>query len=223
MQGVCDHCGGSHGSEHWQFVQLTEEQTNFVVNNRNNPYINFYNPGYRNHLNLSWSKNNPNVLRPPNQSYNEPKKESKLEEVLGKFMESTQAFMQKSETNFSNQAVAIRNLEVKVGQIAEKLMERTQGSWPSTSEKNPKQCMVVTAIEKSKKEAEQEHEKSNSQGFQGNSISPKPNTPNSNSSQDCDDSNCDFSDFDFSESKEKKDKSTATESKSKEEKESKTD
>lgn len=39
-------------------------------------------------------------------------------------MESTQAFMQKSETNFSTQATAIKNLEVQVGQLAEMLNER---------------------------------------------------------------------------------------------------
>lgn len=145
----------------------------FVANNRNNPYNNFYNLGFRNHPNFFWSNNNPKVFRPPSQAYNDPKKESKLEEVLGKFMESTEAFIHKSETNFNNQAAAIRNLEVQVGQLAEKLTERPQGSWPSNSEKNPKQCLAIIATEKSKKEAEQE-EKSTSQKLNlPSSISPQ--------------------------------------------------
>lgn len=36
-------------------------------------------------------------------------------------METTQAFIHKSETNFNNQAVAIKDLEVQVGQLAEKV------------------------------------------------------------------------------------------------------
>ena len=45
--------------------------------------------------------------------------------------------MIKTEQQFQNQAASIRNLEAQIGQIANTLTERTQGTLPSNTETNP--------------------------------------------------------------------------------------
>ena len=47
--------------------------------------------------------------------------------------------MTKTETTFQNQAASIRNLEVQMGQIANLLFSRPQGSVPGNTETNPKE------------------------------------------------------------------------------------
>ncbi|KAL5570763.1 hypothetical protein UlMin_020360 [Ulmus minor] len=60
----CDLCGGNHASIECQvenpFASSNAEQANFVSNfqrPQNNPYSTTYNPGWRNHPNLSWGNN----------------------------------------------------------------------------------------------------------------------------------------------------------------------
>ena len=57
----CEFCAGNHMGINCQvgnpFANNSSEQANFVSNyqRQNNPYSNTYNPGWRNHPNLSWS------------------------------------------------------------------------------------------------------------------------------------------------------------------------
>ena len=53
-------------------------------------------------------------------------------------MNDTKANMQHQATQLNNQAVQLRNLEVQMGQMANLLTERQQGSLPSNSEVNPR-------------------------------------------------------------------------------------
>ena len=53
-------------------------------------------------------------------------------------MNETKANMQNQATQLNNQAAQLRNLEVQMGQMANILTERQQGSLPSNSEKNPR-------------------------------------------------------------------------------------
>ena len=53
------------------------------------------------------------------------------------FMNETKANMQNQSTQLNNQEAQLRNLEVQMGQIANLLTERQQGSLPSNSEINP--------------------------------------------------------------------------------------
>ena len=54
-------------------------------------------------------------------------------------MNETKANMQNQATQLNNQAAQLRNLEVQMGQMANILIERQQGSLPSNSEKkNPR-------------------------------------------------------------------------------------
>ena len=51
-------------------------------------------------------------------------------------MNETKANMQNQATELNNQVAQLRNLEVQMGQMANILTERQQGSLPSNSEKN---------------------------------------------------------------------------------------
>ena len=54
-------------------------------------------------------------------------------------MNETKANMQHQATQLNNQAAQLRNLEVQMGQMANLLTEKQQGSLPSNSEVNPRQ------------------------------------------------------------------------------------
>ncbi|KAH9792938.1 hypothetical protein KPL71_004353 [Citrus sinensis] len=104
---------------------------------QNNPYSNTYNPGWRNHPNLSWN-NTQNTLAPP-PGFQPQEKKSNVEDALTQLTTNMSQFMTKTETTFQNQAASIRNLEVQVGQIANLLSSRQHGSLPSNTETNPKE------------------------------------------------------------------------------------
>ncbi|KAL5575516.1 hypothetical protein UlMin_017215 [Ulmus minor] len=63
----CENCAGNHPSMECQGpYEANAEQVNFVANNQRqyNPNSNYYNQGWNNHPNFSWS-NNANVQQPP--------------------------------------------------------------------------------------------------------------------------------------------------------------
>ena len=53
-------------------------------------------------------------------------------------MNETKANMQNQATKLNNQAAQLRSLEVQMGQMANLLTKRQQGSLPSNSEVNPR-------------------------------------------------------------------------------------
>ncbi|PIN17626.1 DNA-directed DNA polymerase [Handroanthus impetiginosus] len=139
---TCEDCGESHPSEQCphsvEFIQ-------FVSNFRkpqNNPYSNTYNPGWRQHPNFSWNNNQgqgsaPRFQQSGQQQVQRPMQEKKpsLEETLIQFMASTAA-------NFEM-------METQIGQLANAINSRHQGSLPSNTEPNPRQedkaqCQAVT-------------------------------------------------------------------------------
>ena len=74
-----------------------------------------------------------------------PEKKVDLEQALAQmltshtvFMNETKVNMKNQATRLNNQAAQLRNLEVQMGQMANILTERQQGSLPSNSEKNPR-------------------------------------------------------------------------------------
>src|SRR5262249_37856648 len=137
---ICELCGvNGHKSVECQagnpFAQSIE-QVDYVGNfNRpppqNNPYSNTYNPGWRNHPNFSWS--NQQNQRPPPPGYNQSQQQQKpsLEELMSKFIST-------SEARFQNQDASIKNLETQVGQLSKMMSERAQGTLPSNTEPNPR-------------------------------------------------------------------------------------
>ena len=85
-----------------------------------------------------------------------PEKKVDLEQALTQmltshttFMNETKANMQQQATQLNNQAAQLRSLEVQMGQMANLLTERQQGSLPSNSEVNPRgegkeYCKAIT-------------------------------------------------------------------------------
>ncbi|PIN14790.1 DNA-directed DNA polymerase [Handroanthus impetiginosus] len=121
------------------------ESIQFVSNARkpqNNPYSNTYNPGWRQHPNFSWNNNQgqgsaPRFQQGGQQQVQQPMQEKKpsLEETLIQFMASTAA-------NF-------KTMETQIGQLANAINSRPQGSLSSNTEPNPRQdgkaqCQAVT-------------------------------------------------------------------------------
>ncbi|KAL5548145.1 hypothetical protein UlMin_003376 [Ulmus minor] len=148
-----------------QFVGQAQEnspdQVNYVANNQRqfNPNSNYYNPGWRNHPNFSWS-NNQNGQKPPS-SFQAQEKKPTMEEAFTQFMTRTNAFIDDTQANFRNQGASIRNLEHQVGEISKLLTERGQGALPSNTERNPREeAKAITLrsgkeLEKSKEASKQ--------------------------------------------------------------------
>ena len=52
--------------------------------------------------------------------------------------------MKNMEMNQTNLGASMKNLETQMGQLAQSMREHPPKSFPSDTETNPKQCMVVT-------------------------------------------------------------------------------
>ncbi|KAL5580055.1 hypothetical protein UlMin_012497 [Ulmus minor] len=117
-----------------QSQENSSEQVNYVANNQRqfNLNSNYYNQGWRNHPNFSWS-NNQNVQKPPS-GFQAQEKKPTMEEAFTQFMTRTNAFIDDTQANFRNQGASIRNLEHQVGEISKLLTERTQGAFPTSKQ-----------------------------------------------------------------------------------------
>ncbi|KAL5542713.1 hypothetical protein UlMin_010423 [Ulmus minor] len=115
---VCDLCAGNHSNMECQFGGQAQEnssnQVNYMANNQRqfNPNFNYYNQGWRNHPNFSWS-NNQNVQKPPS-GFQAQEKKPTMEEAFTQFMTRTNAVIDDTQANFRNQGASIRNLEHQV-------------------------------------------------------------------------------------------------------------
>lgn len=122
---TCDFCAGNHASNECQvrntFASTSSslEQVNYLAGNhrqQNNPFSKTYNPGWRNHPNLSWGNQNNqwNQRNAPNNQVgvnHQPvdQRLSKLEDMFRKFMQETIGFMSETRANFRNQEASIQN------------------------------------------------------------------------------------------------------------------
>ena len=128
---TCEECGEGHPSDQ---CPHSVESIQFVSNARkpqNNPYSNTYNPGWRQHPNFSWNNNQgqgsaPRFQQSGQLQVQQPMQEKKpsLEETLMQFMASTAA-------NF-------KMMETQIGQLANAINSRPQGSLPSNTKPNPR-------------------------------------------------------------------------------------
>ncbi|XP_061351158.1 uncharacterized protein LOC133296224 [Gastrolobium bilobum] len=97
---------------------------------------------------------------------------AQLSKTTFDYIQNADAFRDKTRASFRNQEASIRNLETQIGQLSRQFTERTQGTFPSNTDTNPKaQCnsivtrsgIVIQPVEKppveKKKEAEPEAEK----------------------------------------------------------------
>ncbi|XP_052203110.1 uncharacterized protein LOC127808579 [Diospyros lotus] len=161
---VCEICAGPHVTHECQagisFIPQPSEQVNYVANQGGrqfNPNANIYNPGWRNHPNFSWS-NNQNVLKPPI-GFQQQEKKPSLEDLVATMAKTTSDYMARIDTMFQNQQAAIRNLEMQIGQIANMVNNRAQGTLPSTTENNPKEQCKVIKLRSGKQVRQDEEEK----------------------------------------------------------------
>ncbi|KAL5574885.1 hypothetical protein UlMin_016584 [Ulmus minor] len=175
----CDLCGGNHASIECQvgnpFASPNAEQANYVSNYQrpqHNPYSNTYNPGWRNHPNLSWG-NNQGGFKPSSSSYQpQEKKQTDLEGILGKFIEE-------SRTNFRNQEAINRDIQNQLGQLSKQIAERSQGSLPSDTI-NPKEHAKAITLRSGKelewqRKSEKKMEESKERPSTSQDVQPSPN------------------------------------------------
>ncbi|XP_061361020.1 uncharacterized protein LOC133304948 [Gastrolobium bilobum] len=148
---LCVFCNGPHIYDNCpQDPQSVCFIGNF--NRNNNPYSNTYNPGWRNHPNLSYSQGQHHghqqgqqqmssdtagrsykALYPPGftQLQHQPRQHTDTSSMLEGMMKD---YMTRSDAIIHNQAASIKNLETQVGQLAEALRSRPQGTLPSNTE-----------------------------------------------------------------------------------------
>ncbi|XP_050104617.1 uncharacterized protein LOC126584198 [Malus sylvestris] len=135
-----------------------------MVNNfirpRSDPYSNTYNPGWKNHPNLSWGGNQqPRQYQQSYQLTSETKKPSledqmsQLAQHMSALSNSTNNFVQSTQTSIQNLTASVGNLETQVGQLATMFNEREKGKFPSQSERNPRgmeHCKVIWTLRSGK-------------------------------------------------------------------------
>ncbi|KAK8676841.1 hypothetical protein V6N13_142403 [Hibiscus sabdariffa] len=120
---------------------LQEETVNAVGNfpglpqRPYNPHSNTYNPGWRDHPNLSYAQNpwpNPTYQPrpPPPQPYQQPQKSS-LESMIEKFITSQEQFQNRTESGLQELEKQLIQLAQTVGQL------QSRGKLPSQTETNP--------------------------------------------------------------------------------------
>ena len=127
-----------------EFVEQVDYLGN-PVRSQNSPYSNTYNPGWRNQPTFSWSNPQiprvnapaPGFQRPPPPPF--PEKQSNLEDMIAKFIQTSRQFQQATDAALRNHEASIHNLETQVGQITKLLSERPQGSLPGNTKPNPKE------------------------------------------------------------------------------------
>ncbi|XP_019179609.1 PREDICTED: uncharacterized protein LOC109174831 [Ipomoea nil] len=112
-------------------VEQASAMNSFNQRPRHDPYSNSYNPGWKNHPNLSWGNNQNNFqpTAPP-----QPKKPS-VEDALHNFIQVCSKQQEASEQRFQQVEASMRKLEVQVGQIAESMQSHVPGKLPSQPEK----------------------------------------------------------------------------------------
>ena len=172
---LCEFCGGPHNRTECQSGNQAVEQAQYVSRfnhsqsqqqghyGGNNYQNQIQGQGWRNNQNQNsqnnqgygW-RNNQNNTASPRVSEPPPEKKVDLEQALAQmltshtaFMNETKENMQQQATQLNNQAAQLRNLEVHMGQMANLLTERQQGSLPSNSEVNPRgegkeYCKAIT-------------------------------------------------------------------------------
>ncbi|CAN6720271.1 unnamed protein product [Malus baccata var. baccata] len=145
--------GDLHNKEKMAFVipeaDFTAEQVNAFNNfqrHRYDPYSNFYNPGWRDHPNLRWDKEQ--HTRPQFQQHVQQPAAPKAawEVAIEKLTNTTTQEIQ-------NLQATVKNMEKQMGQIALQVSGRAPGTIPSQTEPNPRggaDCKAVRVLRSGK-------------------------------------------------------------------------
>ncbi|XP_073119981.1 uncharacterized protein [Henckelia pumila] len=119
----------------------------------NDPFSNTYNPGWKQHPNFSWGGQNNRPYRNQNYGKQHQEEKSSMEQMMQKFISST-------ETRMQNQDASIKNLENQIGQLAKAMSSREPGTLPSDTEKNSKEQVKAVELRSGKRiEPERQGEK----------------------------------------------------------------
>ena len=146
------------------------EQVDFVSGGQRglgNPYSSTYNQGWRNHPNFSWGQGSQQRAPSPpqqqayqNASLPQKARNYTTEDVLARFMVSTeakfetmQADLRTVQTDVRNLQASVKSIENQMGQltsIVKTLAERLPGSLPSDTEVNPREHLKVITLRSGK-------------------------------------------------------------------------
>ncbi|CAJ2642480.1 unnamed protein product [Trifolium pratense] len=151
----CDFCHGPHANG---MCSPEAGEVNYAGGyQKNNPYSNTYNPGWKDHPDLQWGNqgnfSQGNSQNPPS------RKSSPLEETINKFMQMTQsnfeAMRASQETSNRNHEASIRNLETQIGQMSKQVAAQSNGGFAGNTLDNPRNESLE---KKSETEGEVENE-----------------------------------------------------------------
>ncbi|CAN6543874.1 unnamed protein product [Malus baccata var. baccata] len=124
---------------------FTAEQVN-AFNNfqrpRYDPYYNFYNPGWRDHPNLRWDKEQHTRPQFQQQVQQPAAPKAAWEVAIEKLANTTTQEIQ-------NMQATVKNMEKQMGQIALQVSGRAPGTFPSQTEPNPRggtDCKAVRVL-----------------------------------------------------------------------------
>ncbi|KAK8574418.1 hypothetical protein V6N12_062112 [Hibiscus sabdariffa] len=146
LDAFCELCGNNHDASK---CRQNVESSCYVGNYNKKIMSNTYNPAWRNHPNFSW-KNHNNTLnpQPPTQTGFQNLPRQNPQQVLPRFIQKTDAFMDRTEMKLQNHDPTLKSLETQVGQISQILNTRPIGGFPSNTEvakgATHEQCKVIT-------------------------------------------------------------------------------
>ncbi|KAI5328171.1 hypothetical protein L3X38_027567 [Prunus dulcis] len=151
------------------YPEFVQEQVNLMNSYnqrlRNDPFSNTYNPGWRDHLNLSWKNNN--------QFQNfQPKPATTLEDTVKMLAQNTVQFQQTTNSTLQQHSAALTKMETQLGQIADALSQREPGKFPSQPvilQRNQEQAKAVITLRS------EENEKPNDDPSNATSSYEAPN------------------------------------------------
>ncbi|XP_048427303.1 uncharacterized protein LOC103956534 [Pyrus x bretschneideri] len=138
------------------YPEFAAEQVN-AFNNfhrpRNDPYSNFYNPGWRDHPNLMWDRDehaNPQFQQQVQQPA-APK--ATWEIAIEKLAITTNARFEQTNQEIQNLHATMKNMEQQIGQIAFQVSERAPNTFPSQTVPNPRgreECNAIRTLRSGK-------------------------------------------------------------------------
>ncbi|CAN6567836.1 unnamed protein product [Malus baccata var. baccata] len=131
------------------YPEFMAEQVNSFNNfqrPRYDPYSNFYNPGWRDHPNLKWDKDQHSRPQFQQQVQQHAAPKAAWEVAIEKLANTTSQEIQ-------NLHASMKNMEKQIGQIAFQVLERAPGAFPSQTVPNPRgreECNAVHTLRSSK-------------------------------------------------------------------------
>ncbi|KAL0294593.1 UNVERIFIED_CONTAM: hypothetical protein Sangu_3214700 [Sesamum angustifolium] len=147
---------------------------------RYDPFSNTYNPGWKDHPNLSYGAQSQNFqrpqYRPPMPPPSNPKQGTHLEDMMKSLISNTQQFQQNTQQQFQQfqQSVqqfqlstqtSIQNLESQMSQLASSVSKlESQGKLPSQTVINPKQNASAIVLRSGKELQENTDENGTKRG-----------------------------------------------------------